>query len=213
MSVDSAPVAPPYWWSAAADLARRDSILAPIIAAYPGEALEPHGDIFRSLARAVVGQQISVLAAERIWQRLTAEVDVVSPRNVIDVSAARLRGCGLTRRKADCLIAAAREATAEGQHWPSWLLLSDEKLAARLTRLSGVGPWTAHMVLIFAAGRADILPTGDIGLRRVAGDLYGADNGAMDAATLTALGENWRPWRSVAVWYLWRSLDPVPVAY
>ncbi len=213
MSVDSAPVAPPYWWPAAADLARRDAILAPIIADYPGEALEPHGDIFRTLARAVVGQQISVLAAERIWDRLIAEVGDVAPANVSALSAARLRDCGLTRRKADCLVAAAHAAMAEDQEWSSWLLLDDEALGARLMRLSGVGPWTAHMVLIFAAGRADVLPTGDIGLRRVAGDLYGGNGGTMDVAGLTALAENWRPWRSVAVWYLWRSLDPVPVAY
>ena len=213
MSVDSAPVVPTYWWPAAADLARRDAILAPIIAAYPGEALEPHGDIFRTLARAVVGQQISVLAAERIWHRLVGEVGAVSPQSVIDVSAARLRACGLTRRKADSLVAAAHAAVDDDHDWSSWLMLDDEEMGARLTRLSGVGPWTAHMVLIFAAGRADILPTGDIGLRRVAGDLYGETGGVMDVAALTALAESWRPWRSVAVWYLWRSLDPVPVAY
>lgn len=204
---------PTYWWPAAADLARRDAILAPIIAAYPGEALEPHGDIFRTLARAVVGQQISVLAAERIWHRLLGEVGDISPTNVIAVSAARLRACGLTRRKADSLVAAAHAALTEDQDWSSWLGLDDEELAARLTRLSGVGPWTAHMVLIFAAGRPDILPTGDIGLRRVAGDLYGETGGVMDVAALTTVAETWRPWRSVAVWYLWRSLDPVPVAY
>lgn len=213
MSVDSVPGVPRYWWSAAADLARRDAVLAPIIAAYPGEALEAHGDIFRTLARAIVGQQISVLAAERIWNRLVADVGAVSPENVIGVSAERLRVCGLTRRKAESLIAAADAAMAEDQDWPAWLSLGDEELAARLTRLSGVGPWTAHMVMIFAAGRADILPTGDIGLRRVAGDLYGATGGMMDVEGLTALAEAWRPWRSVAVWYLWRSLDPVPVAY
>ena len=213
MPVKSVPAAPPYWCSATADLACRDLTLAPIIAAYPGEALEPHGDIFRTLARAVVGQQISVLAAERIWSRLIAVAGHVSPQRFVRLSAAQLRGCGLTRRKADCLIAAAHAALAEDQHWPSWLSLSDEELGVRLMRLSGIGPWTAHMVLIFAAGRADILPTGDIGLRRVAGELYGTTGRAMEVAELTVLAEGWRPWRSVAIWYLWRSLDPVPVAY
>ena len=205
--------APSYWWSAAADLSQRDSILAPIIAQFPGEALEPHGDVFRTLARAIVGQQISVLAAEHIWRRLLSVVGGVSPDHVAGTSVDRLRGCGLTRRKAGYLISIARMIPTGDTRWRQWLELNDDDLHGHLTGLSGVGPWTSQMVMIFAAGRADVLPTGDVGLRRVAGRYYGRGDQALSIDQLVDVAEGWRPWRSVAVWYLWRSVDPVPVVY
>ena len=205
--------APPYWRTAIDELSRRDPVLAPIIARFPGEALEPHGDVFRSLARAIVGQQISVVAAEHIWQRMVDRVGPMSPDGFTAVDVKDLRDCGLTRRKADSLIAIARAVPRDDGRWRQWLELSDEDLSAALAGFNGVGPWTCHMVLIFAAGRADVLPVGDIGLRRVAGECYAGHGRPLDSGELSDLAARWRPWRSVAVWYLWRLMDPVPVAY
>jgi len=205
--------APPYWRQATAELARRDTVLGPIIARYPGEALRPHGDIFYSLARAVVGQQISVAAAERIWSRLVDRVGTVVPETIAAAGADDLSACGLTRRKAACLATIAEAMPGDDDRWRIWLELDDDRLSTALMDLPGVGPWTCHMILIFAAGRADVLPIADIGLRRAADEVYGMTAGRSGARDLEALAERWRPWRSVATWYLWRLLDPVPVAY
>jgi len=213
MNPDPVRQAPPYWRQATAELSRRDRKLAPIIARFPGEALRPHGDVFHSLARAITGQQISVIAAERIWQRVIAAAGAATPDAILATGAERLRASGLTRRKAAYMMAIAERLPTDDPRWRHWLDLDDEALSMALSDLPGVGPWTCHMVLIFAAGRADILPLGDVGLWRAAEDIYGEAADRSDAASLAALAEQWRPWRSVATWYLWRLLDPVPVAY
>lgn len=192
------------WAAGCTLLARRDSVMADLIAAYGDERLEPHGDVFATLMRAVTGQQISVLAAERIWQRILDRLAAPTPDAVLSAGEAALVGCGLTRRKAACLVAIA-DGLAAGTALPD----SREALLA----LPGVGPWTADMVAIFALGEADIMPLGDVGLHRAIADRYGIARGELDRDRLLGLAEPWRPWRSIAVWYLWRDLDPVPVAY
>jgi DNA-3-methyladenine glycosylase II len=154
--------------------------------------------------RAVTGQQISVLAAERIWQRLLARLGRPSPDAVLSAGEEALAACGLTRRKAASLVAIAG-GLATGAALPD----SRDALLA----LPGVGPWTADMVAIFALGEGDIMPLGDVGLHRAIADRYGITRQELDRERLLALAEPWRPWRSIAVWYLWRDLDPVPVAY
>ena len=192
------------WTAGCAHLARADPVMAGLVAAYAGERLQPHGDVFATLARAITGQQISVPAAERIWQRLLGLLGEPGTGAVVAAGEAALAGCGLTRRKAACLtaIAAAVEAGAA-------LPASREALLA----LPGVGPWTADMVAIFALGEPDILPLADIGLQRAIAGHYGIDREALDRRRMEELALSWRPWRTIAVWYLWRDLDPVPVAY
>jgi DNA-3-methyladenine glycosylase II len=198
------------WAAACADLTRSDPVMRDLVARYPRETLEPHGDLFRTLCRAVVGQQISVLAAEKIWSRVETLLGQVTCRRVGEVDAAALLACGLTARKAAYLRALADAAQEHAEAWESYARLGDEALFGALTQLHGIGPWTAHMAMIFAFGRLDILPLGDVGLQRVVSEHYGC---ARSAASLALQGETWRPWRTVAVWYLWRDLDPVPVAY
>ncbi len=193
------------WWQAAGTLCRRDPRLATVIERYPGERLEPHGDLFRSLIRAIVGQQISVTASERIWDRLTRDLAAITPREVARMDAATVRGHGLTRNKARS-IAAAAGVMATWKDSPS----QSEDIRRRLLALKGVGPWTVDMVLIFAAGELDVLPVADIGLQRAVAAVYGCAR-SPDAVSTRATA--WRPWRTVATWYLWRDLDPLPVAY
>lgn len=190
------------WVRACHHLGAADPVMARLTARYEGEALLPHGDVFRTLARAVTGQQISVPAAERIWLRLVERLGEATPEGVLAAGADAMAACGLTRRKAAALAAIA-------QGWGETVPGTREALLA----LPGVGPWTADMVAIFARGESDILPLADIGLHRAVALHYGVARHGLDRAALERLAAPWRPWRSVAVWYLWRDLDPVPVAY
>lgn len=172
-------------------------------------ALRPRGDAFGTLARAIVGQQISISAADSVWLRLTAAVGTVDPTCIGAAGAVRLSGCGLSRRKAEYLLDLAAHF-ADGRLQPSrWKAMDDAAVIDDLTRVRGIGRWTAHMFLIFNLCRPDVLPADDLGLARAVSLHYLA--GAVPSRP--ALAEQWRPWRSVATWYLWRSLDPVPVEY
>lgn len=181
-----------------------------LIARYPGERLEPHGDVFHTLVRAVVGQQISVLAAERIWSRVVTLLGSVKPERVAESKLELLQGCGLTARKTSYLAGLADHGVAHRDAWERLPGLDDAALERALTDLRGVGPWTAQMAMIFALGRLDVLPAADIGLQRVVAECYGVPR---SPEALLGLAQGWRPWRTIAIWYLWRDLDPLPVAY
>ncbi|MGY8996686.1 MAG: DNA-3-methyladenine glycosylase family protein [Alphaproteobacteria bacterium] len=198
------------WARGCVELACRDGVMHQLIARYPDERLEPHGDVFLTLVRAVVGQQISVLAAERIWSRVVALLGSVRPERIAESDHDVLQGCGLTARKTSYLEGLADHVVAHPDAWGRLPVLDDAALEHALTELRGVGPWTAQMAMIFALGRLDVLPAADIGLQRVVADRYGIPR---SAESLLELSESWRPWRTLAVWYLWRDLDPIPVAY
>ncbi|MCC7325230.1 MAG: DNA-3-methyladenine glycosylase 2 family protein [Burkholderiales bacterium] len=211
-------VKPLYWDVAARALADGDRVLGRLIDAHPGIHLVRRGDPFTTLARAIVGQQISVKAAQSIWDRLVvatggAGVPVaIDPVRVGRVRMSTLRRVGLSERKASYLRDLARHfrsGTLDSRDWPA---LADEALIERLVDVKGIGRWTAEMFLIFHELRPDIFPVGDIGLQKAVALHYHAGN-RMPPAELRAFGERWAPYRSVATWYLWRSLDPIPVEY
>ena len=186
--------------------------MAALIGRYEGDGLVGQGDSFLTIARAIVAQQISVRAADSIWARLEACVGSVSPAHVVARSQEELRGAGLTRQKAGYLRDIA-EGLLSGRIEPgSWQGAADEAVIADLLALRGVGRWTAEMVLIFHLQRPDVLPLADIGVQRAMARHYG-DGDRMSADAIEAHAMRWRPWRTVAVWHLWRSLDPLPVAY
>ena len=201
-----------YWSQASAALARDDAVMAALVERYDGAALGSRGEPFATLARAIVGQQISVRAADSVWSRLTATLPQMDPQAVLGSSAETLRGCGLSLRKVEYLCDLARHFGArqiDVQRWPS---LDDAQLIAELTAVRGIGVWTAQMFLIFNQLRPDVFPLDDIGLQKAVALHYLAGE-RPTRSVLAAYGERWRPWRSVATWYLWRSLDPVAVAY
>ena len=203
---------PAYWQEACAGLAAADPAMAALVARYRGEGLVGQGDAFLTIARAIVAQQISVRAADSIWARLEAAVGTVAPAEVAARTEEALRGAGLTRQKAGYLRDIA-EGFVAGRIEPArWQDADDEAVIADLLALRGVGRWTAEMVLIFHLQRPDVLPLADIGVRRAMTSHYG-DGSEMSVDAIEARAERWRPWRSVAVWHLWRSLDPLPVAY
>jgi DNA-3-methyladenine glycosylase II len=205
-------MSPDYWLQATAELSRIDSGMAELVERYAGLSLVSRGDAFGTLARSIVGQQISVKAADAVWGRFAAQLGEVRPGRVVEFGESGLAGCGLSRRKIEYLCDLAGHF-ASGRLDPSiWANLDDEAIIAELTAVRGIGRWTAEMFLIFHQMRPDVFPLDDIGLQRAVCERYFSGE-KQPRRTLAEFGERWRPWRSVATWYLWRSLDPVPVEY
>ena len=203
---------PEYWLTAKRRLSRCDPVLAGIIRKYPDITLRSRGDAFQTLARSIVGQQISVKAAESVWRRFVAAVEVVQPGRVAAAGAAGICDCGLSGRKAEYILDLAAHF-ANGTVDPStWEQLDDEAVIEQLVAVRGIGRWTAEMFLMFNLMRPDVLPLDDLGLQRAIG-LHYFSGRRVAPRTLRRIAAKWQPWRSVATWYLWRSLDPVPVEY
>jgi DNA-3-methyladenine glycosylase II len=204
--------APAYWNRAKRALTRHDAVLARIIRDHPRIALEPRGEPFFTLARAIVGQQISVKAAASIWARVVALAPRMLPEQVVDAGHARLTACGLSRRKAEYLAGLARHFVDGSLHVAAWAEMEDEAVIAELVQVRGIGRWTAEMFLMFCLLRPDVLPLDDLGLQRAIRLNYFRGR-SVSLRTMRKIASVWDPWRSVATWYLWRSLDPIPVEY
>jgi DNA-3-methyladenine glycosylase II len=203
---------PDYWLRAKRTLARRDPVLATIMRSRPRIALRSRGDPFQTLARSIVGQQISVKAAQSVWNRLADAVPAIAPEALAALRLRRLRACGLSGRKSEYLRDLARHFVHGAIRVERWPEMDDEAVIAELVQVRGIGRWTAEMLLMFSLLRPNVLPVDDLGLRRAASRQY-FDGAEVEADALRELARRWEPWRSVATWYLWRSLEPVPVEY
>jgi DNA-3-methyladenine glycosylase II len=211
---------PDYWDLAARTLSRRDPTLRRLVRACPGLHLQRRSDPFTTLARAIVGQQISVKAADTIWRRFvdlagaspTLPFPCLDPGRVGKLAPVRLRGCGFSARKAEYVRDLATHFATGRLDPGTWASLDDDAMIATLTAVKGIGRWTAEMFLMFHQLRPDVLPVDDLGLQRAVA-LHYNDGERVDAARIREIATRWQPWRSVATWYLWRSLDPVPVEY
>jgi DNA-3-methyladenine glycosylase II len=203
----------PAWWQRATrELRSADPVLGALIPRHKGLTLASRGDAFQTLARSIVGQQISVKAAQSVWERFAAAVGDMQPQRVLRLSETQLRGCGLSGQKVKYLSDLSARFAGGTIDVARWHAMDDEALIVDLTQVKGIGRWTAEMFLIFYLTRPDVLPLGDLGLQRALRLHYnkGRKLSERRIATLSAL---WTPWRSAATWYLWRSLDPVPVEY
>jgi DNA-3-methyladenine glycosylase II len=203
---------PAYWTRAARELSARDPVFRKLVSRFKGLALGSRGDAFSTLARAIVGQQISVKAAQSVWERVVVEVSAMSPASILASDTARLRSCGLSRQKAAYLQDLAGHFHTGTLHATDWASLDDEALIVELTRVKGIGRWTAEMFLIFFLARPDVLPLDDVGLQRAMSLHYNGGR-PMSRLKMRKVARAWEPWRSVATWYMWRSLEPVPVEY
>ncbi len=207
------------WNQAVAFLAASDPVLQPVLEAYKGEILHRSPDALSTLMNAVVGQQVSVHAAEAIWQRLLARFKgrggVISGPRLAAASDEELRACGLSRQKIAYLRGIVQEFREGFFSNPEWRNLDDASILQHLVKLKGVGTWTAHMLMIFHLGRLDILPDEDLGLIKSFKKVYGFDGIDREGLRrrLREQAQLWRPYRTVATWYLWRVLDPLVVAY
>ena len=201
-------VGKPDWWDSAEEFLLQDSILAPIVAKYANESLVGKGDVFSTLARSIVGQQISVIAADSIWGRLVSMVSEITPKNVVKFTPEQLASCGLTKSKSSYLHGIASDS--ENFLSPVWNDLTDSQVHNHLTSFRGIGPWTSEMIMIFALLRPDVFSIGDIGLIKGVKLLVPE---AITKEDVLKVSERWAPYRTAASWYLWRMLDPVPVEY
>lgn len=213
---DPPTVTPPYWDDACRHLSRRDRVMKRLIPKFGEARLQSRGDAFTTLARSIVGQQISVKAAQSVWDRFAAAVggpsNCLAPADVLRLDTATLRGAGLSARKAEYLTDLARHFVEDAIHVGAWRRMDDEQIVAELVAIRGIGRWTAEMFLIFHLMRPDVLPLDDLGLLRGISERYFSGE-PVSRAEARELGDGWSPYRSVATWYIWRSLDPLPVEY
>ena len=198
----------PPWWDDAVIFLKKDSLLGPIVEKYGDEGLEGQGDLFSTLVRSIVGQQISVLAADAIWARLVEKVARVIPENILKFTPEELAKCGLTGPKSRYIHGIALESEKFTQQ--NFDTMSDEDVKKHFISFKGIGPWTAEMLMIFALMRPDIFSIGDLGLIKAVQIL---EPKAESKESIEKFAERWSPYRTAACWYLWRMLDPVPVAY
>ena len=199
---------PAFWPEATAHLAKRDKVLRRLIKAFPEADFVSRGDAFEALARSIVGQQISVKAAQSIWARFVACAGKMTPATVRALDPQSLRACGFSGQKVAYVQDLAMRFD-EGLVKPRrWARMADEAIIEELVQVKGIGRWTVEMFLIFHMKRPDVLPVDDLGLRRAIERHYN-DGEALSRDEMRAIGKPWSPFSSVATWYLWRSLDPV----
>lgn len=208
------PLAPDYWELGCLHLANLDERWAALIHQFPHRALRSRGEPFYTLARSIVGQQISTSAADAVWGRVSSLFDEVSftPQAVINCDDERLREMGLSRAKVQYFKSLAEFAN-DGQLADDLMIsLSDQEVIKHLCQVKGIGEWTAQMFLLFGLRRPDIWPHADLGIQKGIQRQFCHDVN-VGAKEALQFGEKLRPWRSVAAWYLWRSLDPEVVDY
>lgn len=202
---------PAYWEDACKHLARKDRVMKRLIPQFGDACLESRGDAFTTLARSIVGQQISVKAAQTVWDRFAQLPRKMAPASVLRLKVDDMRKAGLSARKVEYLVDLALHFDSGAIAAEDWPGMDDEAIIALLVGIRGIGRWTAEMFLMFNLLRPDVFPLDDLGLRK--GIQLAYFKRPVSLKTMRRLGESWRPWRSVATWYLWRSLDPVPVEY
>ena len=189
--------------------------VGPCLLRHPTDRGGPAPDHYSALVRAIVGQQVSVAAARsmigRLYERFGGHAP--TPEQILADDPEELRrAAGLSRSKAAFLRDLAQAVASGSLVLEELDGLPDAEVAERLIQVKGIGQWTVDMFLIFHLGRPDVLPVGDLGLRRASMLAYGLRK-LPEPPRLVRLARPWRPWRSVATWYLWRSLDPLPVEY
>ena len=198
----------PAWWESAKKFLEKDQQMSSLMKKYGSESLVGKGDLFRTFVNAIVGQQISVIAAEAIWNRLVEKVGEVTPENMSKFSHDEIASCGLTKSKTSYILGIAKDP--HDFLSPVWEEMDDEQIRNHLVSFRGIGPWTAEMLMIFGLLRPDVFSIGDIGLVKAVQKLQ------PDLKTkeqIANYAEKWSPYKTAASWYLWRMLDPVPVAY
>ena len=206
---------PELWEEACKHLAKRDRVMKKLIPRLGEGRLESRSDAFTTLARSIVGQQISVPAAQAVWDRFVALIagpsHRLAPAAVLQLDAPSIRAAGLSTRKVEYLCDLAKHFEDGTVHVQQWREMDDEAIIDELVAIRGIGRWTAEMFLIFHLLRPNVLPLDDVGLIKGISVNYFSGE-PVSRAEAREVGEAWAPFRSVATWYIWRSLDPQPVA-
>ena len=209
-------ITPDYWDEACKHLGKRDRVMRKLIPQFGEGRLQSRGDAFTTLARSIVGQQISVKAAQSVWDRFVSLVKEQStrlaPASVLALDTTAIRAAGLSARKVEYLSDLAQHFESGSVHVRQWQQMDDEAIIEELIAIRGIGRWTAEMFLIFHLMRPNVLPLDDLGLLKGISLNYFSGE-PVSRAEAREVGDAWAPFRSVATWYIWRSLDPLPVDY
>jgi len=209
-------ITPDYWDEACRHLGKRDRVMRKLIPQFGEGRLQSRGDAFTTLARSIVGQQISVKAAQAVWDRFAALMNEPStrltPDAVLGLEPSALRAAGLSARKVEYLGDLAHHFASGAVHVRQWQQMDDEAIIDELVAIRGIGRWTAEMFLIFHLMRPNVMPLDDLGLLKGISVNYFSGE-PVSRAEAREVGDAWAPFRSVATWYIWRSLDPLPVDY
>jgi DNA-3-methyladenine glycosylase II len=212
----AAIVTPGYWDDACKHLARRDRVMKKLIPQFGEARLQSRGDAFTTLARSIVGQQISVKAAQSVWERFAALLPApptrLNPQDVLALDVPTIRSAGLSARKCEYLRDLSTHFGSGLVHVGQWQKMDDEAIIDELVAIRGIGRWTAEMFLIFHLMRPNVMPLDDLGLIKGISVNYFSGE-PVTRAEAREVGEAWAPFKSVATWYVWRSLDPLPVEY
>ena len=203
---------PGYWADACKHLSKKDRVMKRLIAEFPDLSLSSRGDAFTTLARSIVGQQISVKAAQTVWDRFALLPKSMKPASVLKLKVDDMRAAGLSARKVEYLVDLAIHFDSGAIHSQSFAEMDDEAIIAELVAIRGIGRWTAEMFLMFYLLRPNVLPLDDIGLINGISKSYFSGE-AVSRSDAREVAAAWAPYCSVATWYIWRSLDPMPVAY
>jgi DNA-3-methyladenine glycosylase II len=204
---------PAYWQQSKEFLTHADPKLAKLILEHQQYSISSRGEALETLLRSIVGQQISVQAAASVWGKLEKKIGKIKPENVILMSFEELKSCGLSKQKVQYIINICNHflnfSIKDHLYWEN---RSFESIYDELITIKGVGPWTAEMFGMFYLLEKDIFPIKDIGIIRAMNQIYG-EGKPLSLEKIIAISETWRPYRSVACWFLWRSIDSEEVLY
>lgn len=205
-------ITPAFWAEACDHLMEKDRVMKRLIPEFGDGCLQTRRDPFMTLARSIVGQQISVIAAQKVWDRFALLPEKVTPANILKLKVDDMRAAGLSARKVEYVVDLALHFDNGSLHVKDWESMSDEAIIKELISIRGIGRWTAEMFLIFYMMRPDVLPLDDIGLiKGISQNYFSGD--VVSRSDAREVASAWAPFRTVATWYIWRSLDPIPVAY
>ena len=205
-------ITPEYWSQACQHLMKKDRVMKRLIPKFGDACLQSRGDAFVTLARSIVGQQISVKAAQSVWDKFAKLPRRITPGNVLKLKVDDMRAAGLSARKVEYLVDLALHFDSGALQVKKWQDMDDESIIAELVGIRGIGRWTAEMFLIFHLMRPNVLPLDDLGLLNGISQNYFSGD-AVSRSDAREVAAAWSPYCSVATWYIWRSLDPLPVDY
>ena len=208
----TAVVKPDFWDEACKHLMKKDRVMKRLIPQFKDAAIESRGDPFVTLARSIVGQQISVKAAQTVWDRFAVLSKKITPGGVLKLKVDDMRAAGLSVRKVEYLVDLALHFSSKQVHVSQWADMDDEAIIDELVAIRGIGRWTAEMFLMFYLMRPNVLPLDDVGLINGISHNYFSGE-PVSRSDAREVAQAWKPYCTVATWYIWRSLDPVPVAY
>ena len=203
---------PKYWNKGKIYLSNKDKVLKKLIQTYRNEYLNLNSNYFHSLINSIIGQQISVSAADSMKTKFFKLKRNITPQTVSKLRTIDLRKCGLSRQKILYIRNISKFFLQNKKFIKNINKSSEEEIYNNLIEIKGVGNWTIHMFLMFSYGSSNIFPTGDLGFLKAISKLYKVQL-PISERKLKLLYKKWSPYSSQATWYLWRSLDPIPVNY